>query len=406
MWTSAIRIRTSCPPRTPITSSCGDREPRLERVRALSYRPRVSARSLTLAHVDAESGFSGGEVQVFLLLEGLRERGHRCVLFAPPGSRAAAHALERKFDVRAVPMRNQLDVPGYFALRRELGALEPDLVHLHTGRAAWLGGLAARSLGLPAIVTRRMDRRVSRGVLTKLVYGAHVRAVAAISPAIRDELARAGVDAAKLSVIASSFDPARIATRAGRELTRRGEGVTGDEPVLLVLASLVRRKGHDVLLEALARLRADGLRPRLWIAGEGSELVALDAQARKLELREQVRFLKGRADVGELLAGCDVCVLPSRQEGLGVAALEGLAAERPVIASRVGGLATLIEHEVSGLLVPPEDPAALAAALARVLRDPALAARLARAGRERALAAFAPQRMVDAYEELYRRVLA
>lgn len=371
----------------------------------------MSSRALTIAHVDAETGFSGGEVQVFLLLEGLRERGHRCVLVAPPKSRALTHALERRFDARAAPMRNQLDVPGYFALRRALHEARPDLVHLHTGRAAWLGGLAARSLGLPAIVTRRMDRPVKRGALTRLVYGSHVRAVAAISPSIRDELARAGVEEAKLSVIASSFDPARLTPRAGRELTRRAEGVTSEgvadgELVLLVLASLVRRKGHDVLLDALARLAAEGLRPQLWIAGEGAEMPALDRQARALEVREQVRFLKGREDVGDLLAGCDVCVLPSRQEGLGVAALEGMAAERPVVASRVGGLATLIEHEVSGLLVPPEDPAALAAALARVLRDRGLAARLARAGRERVHAAFAPRRMVEAYEELYRRVLA
>jgi glycosyltransferase involved in cell wall biosynthesis len=246
---------------------------------------------------------------------------------------------------------------------------------------------------------------VRRGALTRLVYGSHVRAVAAISPSIRDELGRAGVDAAKLSVIASSFDPARIAPRAGRELTRRGEGVVDDAPVLLVLASLVRRKGHDVLLDALARLAADGLHPRLWIAGEGSELPALDARARRLGVREQVRFLKGREDVGDLLAGADVCVLPSRQEGLGVAALEGMAAEKPVVASRVGGLATLIEHEVSGLLVPPADAAALAAALARVLRDRELAARLARTGLDRVHAAFAPRRMVDDYEELYRRVL-
>jgi glycosyltransferase involved in cell wall biosynthesis len=361
---------------------------------------------LSLVHVDAETGYSGGEVQVFLLLEGLRARGHRCVLVAPPHSRALEQALLRGFETRAVPLRSDLDWFGLCGLRRELAALAPDLVHLHTGRAAWLGGLACRALDLPAVVTRRMERRVKRGLGTRLVYGAQTRAAVAISPAIREELARAGVAADKLQVIPSAVDPARLVTRAGRELTRRGEGVYGDEPVLLVLASLVRRKGIDVLLEALALLREDGFAPDVWIAGEGGELPALDAQARRLGLREHVHFLKNRSDIGDLLAGCDVLVLPSRQEGLGVAALEAMAAGRPVVASRVGGLATAVVDERTGLLVPAEDPDALRHALARLLREPALAARLGAAGPERIADGYLPEQMVAAYAALYERVLA
>ncbi|MBM3977570.1 MAG: glycosyltransferase, partial [Planctomycetes bacterium] len=153
----------------------------------------MNSRPLVITHVDAESGFSGGEVQVFLLLEGLRERGHRCVLVAPPSSRALAHAEQRGFEVRALAMRNDADLGAVLGLSRALRELAPDLVHLHTGRAAWLGALACRRSGHTAIVTRRMERRIKRGLGTRLVYGSRTAAVVAIAPAIRDELARAGV---------------------------------------------------------------------------------------------------------------------------------------------------------------------------------------------------------------------
>ena len=98
---------------------------------------------LTVAHVDAETGFSGGEVQVFLLIDGLRRAGHRNVLVCPPGSACASEAERRDLETRTVPMRGDVDVLAVRSLARELRDLRPDLVHLHTGRATWLGGAGA-----------------------------------------------------------------------------------------------------------------------------------------------------------------------------------------------------------------------------------------------------------------------
>src|ERR1700733_4399266 len=96
---------------------------------------------LCIAHVDAETGFSGGEVQVFLLMEGLRARGYRNVLVSPPNSRALDRARDRGFESQAVRMRGDLDIGAVVEMSRVLRDLAPDLVHLHTGRATWLGGL-------------------------------------------------------------------------------------------------------------------------------------------------------------------------------------------------------------------------------------------------------------------------
>lgn len=361
---------------------------------------------LVLVHVDAERGYSGGEVQVFLLLEGLRARGHRCVLVAPPGSRAEREAVERGFETCPVPMSSDLDLRSVIALRRALDRLAPDLVHLHTGRATWLGGLAAWRAGVPAITTRRMDRRVRRGPRTRLIYRTLVRRAAAISPAVVECLRAGGVDPARIDLVPSTIDPTRIQPVRGRDAVRAELGAAPGDRVLVSLAALHARKGLDVLVDALAMLARRGHRPHAWLAGEGEERAALERRIETHGLSGRVRLLGRRTDVGDLLAGADVFVLPAHREGLGVAALEAMAAGRPVVASRVGGLADAVVDGRTGLLVPPGDPTALAAAIERLLVDEDLRRRLGQEGPRRVAEGFLPGQMVEAYERIYRAVLA
>lgn len=366
---------------------------------------------LTIAHVDAETGFSGGEVQVFLLMEGLRRRGHRNLLVCPPGSRSEAEARARELETLAVPMRADLDLGSVLRIRSGLRSGGVDVVHLHSGRATWLGGLAARWAGLPAVSTRRMDRRVKRNWRTRLIYERLVMRAVAISPAVAECLRAGGVDPRRTRTIPSSVDPRALEPARGRADTRQELGVAEDEVLLLVLAALVRRKGIDVLLDALTRVHDARVLPgsggiRLVVAGEGPERAALEEQASRAGLDGRVAFLGRREDKGDLLAACDVLVLPSRREGLGVAALEAMAAARAVVATRVGGLAEVVADGRTGLLVEPGDPDALAHALERVVGDPELRASLSAAGPERVAQGYLPEQMVSSYEELYRDVIA
>jgi len=362
-----------------------------------------SSPALTIAHVDAERGFSGGEVQVFLLMEGLAQRGHRNVLLCPPRSAAATEAARRGIGVATVPMRGDADLLAVWRLARAVRGA--DVVHLHTGRAAWLGGLAARRAGVPAIVTRRMDRVIGPGWRTRLIYETCSRRTAAIAPGIVEQLVAGGVPRDRVVLIPSAVDPRRVQPRLAAGALRGAQGVGADEVVLLSIAALVRRKGLDVLLDALAALAHRGLRPRLWVAGDGPERASLAAQAERLGLGGQVDWLGQRDDVGDLFAAADVFVLPSRAEGLGVAALEAMAAGRAVVASAVGGLADAVVDGRTGLLVPPGDAVALGAALERVLHEPALRAALGAAGPARVAEGFLAEQMVEAYERLYRDVL-
>jgi len=367
----------------------------------------TSRAPLHVAHVNSEPGFSGGEAQMFLLLRGLRERGHGDLVICRPGSRTELAAREEGFEVVTVSMRNDLDARAVPAIRRVLRERAVDLVHLHTGRATWLGGLAAKLAGVPALSTRRMDRVVRRGPRTRLVYGALTRRVVAISPAVVELLRRGGVDPARIELIPDAVEPRSLEPARGAREVRRSLGLESGRLALLSLASLDRRKGLDVLLEALARLRerrADPL-PALWIAGSGPEEGPLRQLVADLRLGESVDFLGRREDAPDLLGACDVFVLPSRREGMGVAALEAMAVGKPVVASRVGGLAHAVESEGTGLLVPPEDPGALAAALERVLDDAELRERLSANGPARVTREFLAEDQVDRYAEVYAQVL-
>jgi glycosyltransferase involved in cell wall biosynthesis len=364
----------------------------------------MSEPPLAIAHVTGERGFSGGEVQVFLLMDALARRGHANTLLCPPGSRSERAARERGIPVLPVPMRFALSPLAIARARAALARSAPDLVHLHTGRANWVGGVAAASLGLPAVTTRRMDRAVRPGPRTRWLYRRGVRHAVAISESVRRRLIEGGVPAERTRVIESAVDPEALRPARERAELRAALSAEASDCCLLVLARLSRRKGVDVLLEAMAQLEGESAPATLWIAGDGPERAALEARSAGLGLRS-VRFLGHREDKAELLSACDVFVMPSRAEGLGVAALEAMAAGRPVLASRVGGLAEVVD-DATGRLVPPEDPKALAGALAALVRDRSLRERLGAAGPARVRARHSPEHMADAYESLYRDVLS
>ncbi|MGH0030076.1 MAG: glycosyltransferase family 4 protein [Myxococcota bacterium] len=356
---------------------------------------------LQIAHVTGERGFSGGEVQVFLLMDELGRRGHRNVLVCPPGSESESAARARGIGTIAVPMRSSLSPLAVARTRRALARIAPDLVHLHTGRANWAGAPAARLLGLPAVTTRRMDRPVARGPRTRWLYGRGVRHAVAISQAVRDCLLAGGVAAERVSVVPSAVDPASLRSRRPRAEIRAELGAQGGECCVLVLARLTRRKGVDLLLDAVARQQQP---VALWIAGDGPERPALEERCARLGLAS-VRFLGRRDDKGDLLLACDVFAMPSRAEGLGVAALEAMACERPVVASDVGGLSELVD-DTTGLRVAAEDVDGLRDALDRLAGDTALRHRLGAAGPARVARGHLPEQMADAYEAIYRDVLA
>ena len=232
--------------------------------------------------------------------------------------------------------------------------------------------------------------RALRWAMRRLLADAD--AVTACSQFVLDELrAEFGVSA-PATVVPNGVDPAELAAEPADE----GRYV-------FAAGRLVEQKGFDVLLHAFAQ--ADLASHRLLVAGEGRERERLAALTSDLGLEGRVAWL-GAADrrrLASLFAGAEAVVMPSRQEPFGIVLLEAMAAGKPAIASRVGGVPEFAEG--AAVLVPPEDPVELAEALNRVVRDPDLRASLAAAARERA-ADYTWDRIADRYEELYRSTVS
>jgi glycosyltransferase involved in cell wall biosynthesis len=358
--------------------------------------------ALRVLHVDPERGFSGGETQVLALARHLATRGHVVSVAAHPDGLLATRVRDAGLAVLPLSCRFGHDPVAGLALRRQVVAGAADVVHMHTSRALSLAPYVPRRV--VQIVTRRMDY-APRGAApyVRWLYG-HMDAVIAISRAARAALGARGLDAERIEIVPSGVDTGSFqALDAGA--ARAALGIGAGQGVLAIVASLHERKGHAVLLEALARLAGQGVRPLCLAAGTGPEGDALQDRATALGLAAQLRWLGQVSDVRQVLAAADVVVLPSLAEGLGVAAIEAMAAGRPVVASAVGGLPELICDGEQGLLVPARDPEALARALARCLGDAVLRARLGAAGRRRA-DAFSTEAMARGTEAVYERALA
>jgi glycosyltransferase involved in cell wall biosynthesis len=190
-----------------------------------------------------------------------------------------------------------------------------------------------------------------------------------------------------------------------RARVRAEIGVGDDDILLLAVGSLVPRKGHAVLLDALAAMPASVNRWRLVIAGQGVERPRLEEQVRALGLTDRVHLVGQRLDIADWYVGSDVFVMPSLWEGLPLALLEAMFAGSAIVASRTSGIPEAIDDRVEGLLLPPGDAGALSKALAAVLCDGDLRAQLGAAARARATRQFSIARMADDYVALYREAL-
>jgi glycosyltransferase involved in cell wall biosynthesis len=358
---------------------------------------------LSVLHVDPERGLGGGERQVLGLLAHLQRLGVRQALAADPSGRLAPLAADLGVTVVPLRIRNHLDVLAGRRLASLLARERCAMVHFHTARAHAMAAFLGAARGTQRVVTRRMDYLLRGGWYTRRLYNHEVQAVVAISEGVRAALIASGVDPARIVVVPSGVEPDAFAVDAvARAAARARYGLADDVCALVAVGALETRKGHAVLLDALAALRDP--RVRLLCAGEGGERDALVARTAALGLGDVVDWLGRVDDVAGVLAAADVAVMPSRQEGLGVAVLEAMAAGLPVIASRVGGLPEAVVDRETGLLVPPADTETLAAAIARLAADAAARARLGAAGARRVRERFTMAGMAAKTLDVYRRL--
>jgi glycosyltransferase involved in cell wall biosynthesis len=294
------------------------------------------------------------------------------------------------------------------ALAAHLVDVRPDVIHNHMYRAELVGTRAAIALGeighrRPYIVSTVHSSRVrseeDREMLRSLTP--RMDQIIAVSKMIEDKLEQEGRTSAPIRRIYNGVDLSEYDHTEPCCTLPEEYGMEPGSQIVGVVARLEPEKGHPTLLEAWPAVLRAVPDAYLLIVGEGSRREALEALARELRIAHRVVFTGRRDDVPSVTAALDVAVLPSYREAQGLSILEALALSRPVVASNVGGIPEMITDGVNGLLVPPHDPDALAAAIVRLLKDHPLADMLGRAGHDMVHDRFCIDLMVDAIQGIY-----
>jgi glycosyltransferase involved in cell wall biosynthesis len=321
-------------------------------------------------------GFGGQELRILTETRWLREHGFRVLIVAQPESRLFAEATAATLPVTAVRMRRALDPRAFVALRRLFVHQRVTLVHTHSSVDSWVGGLAARSLGLPVVRSRHVTIPVPRR--RTLVYRLAQRILTS-AERVKTVLTDAGVDPSKVIPVPPGVDTTRFHPGMSGAGVRAELGIAG--PVVGLVANIRGSKGHDVFLEAARQVLTHVPGARFLIVGDGVGYDDVRARVNRMGLAESVTMTGFRRDIPEVMAALDVLVLPSiRSEATSQVILQALAVGTPVIATSIGGSPEVIRDGETGRLVPPNDAPALAAAMTAALRDPERARAMARAG--------------------------
>jgi glycosyltransferase involved in cell wall biosynthesis len=337
--------------------------------------------------------------------------------FAMPGGGPMPESLAAMGEtVHAVELGSRFSLRDVRRLARLCRERRIDVLHSHNVRANIHARVAGRMASVPARVSTIHNSVYHYDVsaVHKHLYSAAERLtlrwcnrVIAVSEGIALELrSRYQLRPEKISVVPNGVDPGRLEARVERAQVREQLGIGDEAIVLLQVGRLTPQKGYDVLFEAVARI-ADRYRELVVLAvGEGPLRDDLASQAQSLGIANVVHFLGHREDVADLLQAADLVTLASRSEGMPYTLLEAMGSGRAVVATRIGGIEEVITQAGMALLVPSEDPEALANSLVTLLEDPEGAEKMGRAAREYILQHHSAAGMLAQVQTIYRDLLA
>ncbi|MCX7108784.1 MAG: glycosyltransferase family 4 protein [Proteobacteria bacterium] len=355
-------------------------------------------------HVEMGRHLYGGARQVAYLLNGLKEHPGEYGLVCAAGAEIIGAITNPDVKIHRIKTKGDLDVHFIGRLREVIRREKPDMLHIHSRRGDMLSALAGRLEKLPMVHSRRVDNPPS-------FFDLHFKfplfkTIITISKGIREVLLEAGVPTNRVICIPSAVDTEQFRpVRVNRQGFLQEFGLTGDGPVLAMIAQLIPRKGHAVFFEALPAILAKHPRTRVLIFGRGPLKDELTRAVQKQGLDKFVRFEGFRTDLEHVIPHVDMVVHPAFMEGLGVSLLEAAACGVPIVACRAGGIPEIVRDKFNGFLVKPGDSKSLARHIIALLDEPDQLQLFSLTGRELVLEHFSIERMVRDNHRVYLETL-
>lgn len=370
---------------------------------------------MKILHVVTTLDVGGAEMHLLAQVGGQSERGHEPSVVYLKGAGSLAD------DFRAAGARSVVHAQGPAGILTLVRAMRgADVVHTHLLKADMLGALLATLCGRRGrlIASKHNDEQVLTKPAVSFVHGLlgklPRRTIVLSDHVGRFFVEHGGVPAERTTRIYYGLDPEPFERAAAQRDEHRARlraeiGSDPDAVVFVCVARFAPQKAHHVLIEGFARARAASDRPlELWLVGDdpfGDGRERAEAAARRFEVTDGVRFLGIRRDVPHLMAAADVFTMTSLWEGLGLVFLEAMATGMPVLACGVSAVPEVVVDGETGLLIPPNDPAAWSSAALRLVNDPDLRSRLGTAGARRRLDRFGLPRMIDETLRVYTEAL-
>jgi glycosyltransferase involved in cell wall biosynthesis len=356
-------------------------------------------------HIDTARTWRGGQNQVLLTVLGLRALGHRSMLVAHAAGELRQRAKEGLELVPLAP-KTEMDLGAAWRLSRLIKQLRPDIIHAHDPHAVAMAALAlsmsTQVAKPPLVAARRVDFHMKGNALSRWKYR-QVDCFICASDAIRRMVVADGVPEPQAVTVHEGIDVDRVDAAPPADLHAE-LWLPHHAPVVGNVAALVPHKGQRHLIDAAAIVVKKVPDARFVIAGEGELRAALEREIRDRHLEKHV-FLAGfRPDVLSVHKAFDIFVMSSVTEGLGTSLLDAMACAKPVVATTAGGMPEVVVDGRTGLLVPPRDHQAMAAAIVRLLGDARLRESMGAAGQARVRERFSADRMVRDTLQVYQRV--
>ncbi len=363
---------------------------------------------LKILHLVAPAEVGGLESVVRLLAKGQRGAGHDVSVAAVLSPGSYNHLFVDALNADGTPvvpieLPNRAYLHERRLVRQLCSTFRPNVVHTHGYRPDVVGAHVARALGIATVSTvHGFTRGGAKNRFYEWLQRQALRrfsAVVAVSRQLAAELAQHGVPAHRLHVIPNAF--ANSTRPLERSAARVALDIPEDRFIVGWVGRLSSEKGPDILVEAMARLRDAAV--HAIVIGDGPDARQLEGRARRLGVADRMQWRGVIPEAGRLLPAFDALALSSRTEGTPIVLLEAMAAGVPIVATRVGGIPDVVTA-AEAILIPPEDPAALAAAIEAIRTDLPAATARAHAARDRLLQVFRVEPWLARYEELYQNV--